>query len=120
MTVTRRGFLTTTAALPLLTIRGTAETASPASPLFPSQEAHTVRQFLIAAHGNLATVKALVADRPALARASWDWGFGDWESAIDAASHMANRPIAEVLLANGARPTIFTAAMLGQLTNVQQ
>jgi hypothetical protein len=70
-------------------------------------------------HGNLARVKELVTARPALARASWDWGFGDWETPIDAASHVGNRPIAEFLVANGARPTIFTAVMMGQLTLVK-
>ena len=56
---------------------------------------------------------------PTLARASWDWGFGDWEDALGAASHVGNREIAELLLANGARPTIFSAAMLGQLDVVK-
>ena len=54
-----------------------------------------------------------------LFRSSWDWGFGDWETPIDAASHVGNRPIAEFLIANGARPTIYTAAMMGQLPIVK-
>ena len=70
-------------------------------------------------HGNVARVKELVAERPALARAAWDWGYGDWETALGAASHVGNRPIAEILLANGAHPTIFSAAMLGQLDVVK-
>jgi len=78
-----------------------------------------VREIVTVAHGNLARVKELVTARPALARASWDWGFGDWETPIDAASHVGNRPIAELLIANGARPTIFTAVMLGQLAVVK-
>jgi hypothetical protein len=57
----------------------------------------------------------LVEHQPALARASIDWGFGDWEAAIDAASHVGRREIAELLIASGARPTIFSAAMMGQL-----
>jgi hypothetical protein len=64
-------------------------------------------------HGNLARVRELVERRPSLARATWDWGFGDWESALDAASHVGNREIAEYLISHGARPTLFTAAMLG-------
>jgi hypothetical protein len=64
-------------------------------------------------------VKELVSARPALARASWDFGYGDWETPIDAASHVGNRPIAEFLIANGARPTIFTAVMMGQLSIVK-
>jgi hypothetical protein len=40
------------------------------------------------AHFGLKRVKELVEARPSLARAAWDWGFGDWESALGAASHM--------------------------------
>ena len=57
--------------------------------------------------------------RPTLAKAAWDWGFGDWESALGAASHMGNRAIAEYLIANGARPSLFSATMLGQLEVVK-
>jgi hypothetical protein len=64
-------------------------------------------------------VKALVSRQPALARAAWDWGFGDFEDALGAASHVGNRAIAEYLIANGARPTIFSATMLGQLDVVK-
>ena len=97
---------------------GQAIRPTPAGP-FPRQEPELVREIVTASHGNTARVKELVSARPALARASWDWGFGDHESAIDAASHMGNRPIAEILIANGARPTIFTAAMLGQVKAVR-
>jgi hypothetical protein len=62
---------------------------------FPFQDRALVRDIVGAAHGNFERVKELVTARPALARASWDWGFGDHEAAIDAASHMGNRPIAE-------------------------
>lgn len=86
---------------------------------FPSQEPSLVREMVGAAHGNVARVKELVASRPALARASWDWGYGDWETALGAASHVAHAEIAGILLANGAHPTIFSAAMLGQLDVVK-
>jgi hypothetical protein len=48
-----------------------------------------------------------------------DWGFGDWEDALGGASHMGRRDIAEYLISRGARPTIFSAAMLGQLDVVK-
>jgi hypothetical protein len=70
-------------------------------------------------HGNVARVKELVGRQQTLAKATWDWGFGDWESALGAASHVGNREIAELLLANGAHPTIFSAAMLGHLDVVK-
>ena len=66
-------------------------------------------------HGNIARVKELLARHATLAKASWDWGFGDWETALGAASHVGNRAIAELLIAHGAGQTIFSAAMLGQI-----
>ena len=41
----------------------------------------------------------------ALACATLDWGFGDWETALGAASHVGRPEIAEYLIANGAEPT---------------
>jgi hypothetical protein len=70
-------------------------------------------------HGNLKRVKELADAHPSLAKAAWDWGFGDWEDALGAASHTGNRDIAEYLISKGARPTIFSAAMLGQLDVVK-
>ena len=64
-------------------------------------------------HFNLERLKEIVDPRPELAKASWDWGFGDWESAIAAASHTGRKDIVEYLVAKGAVPTIFTYAMLG-------
>ena len=72
-----------------------------------------------AAHTNLPKVQELVSEQPELARACWDWGFGDFESALGAAAHMGRRDIAEFLLANGARPDIFTFAMLGSVESVR-
>ena len=88
-------------------------------PTFPSHPPSLVQEIVGASHGNVARVKELLADRPALARAAWDWGYGDWETALGAASHVGNREIAELLLVNGAQPTIFSAAMLGQLEVVK-
>jgi hypothetical protein len=87
---------------------------------FPMQPAEMVREMVSVSHGNMKRVRELVELHPALAKASWDWGFGDWEAAIDAASHVGNREIAEYLIGKGARPTLFTAAMLGQLEVVKR
>lgn len=83
------------------------------------QPAELVKEVVTVSHGNVKRVRELVEAHPALAKASWDWGFGDWEAAIDAASHVGNREIAEYLIGKGARPTLFTAAMLGQLEVVK-
>jgi hypothetical protein len=87
--------------------------------IFPTQPPEIVQEIVVVSHFGLDRVKELVEQHPTLAKAGWDWGFGDWETALGAASHMGRADIAQVLLANGARPTIFSAAMLGQLAVVQ-
>lgn len=86
---------------------------------FPAQDPARVRAIVGAAHGNLARVNELLDESPALVNAGWDWGFGDWETPIGAASHVGNREIAALLLERGARPDIFTFAMLGHLEAVR-
>ena len=118
--ISRRGFLGVVPAIPFaLDRQAPAPAAAAPGASFPAQDAAVVKEIVGVSHRDLARVKELVSARPALARASWDWGFGDWESPIDAASHVGNRPIAEFLIANGARPTIFTAVMMGQLAIVK-
>jgi hypothetical protein len=96
-----------------------APAASFAGDVFPAQDPALVKEVVGVSHRDLKRVQELVERQPALARASIDWGFGDWEACIDAASHVGNKPIAEFLLGNGARPTIFSAAMMGQLDVVK-
>lgn len=86
---------------------------------FPAQEPEVVREMVGVSHGKIDRVRELLAARPALAKATWDWGFGDWETAIGAASHVGNREIAALLIKHGARPDIFTFAMLGNLEVVK-
>jgi hypothetical protein len=86
---------------------------------FPTQPAALAREMVGVSHGNLARVNELLSLHPTLANAAWDWGFGDWENALGAASHTGSLEIARALLAHGARPSIFSAAMLGQLSVVR-
>ena len=86
---------------------------------FPRQHLDAVQEVVGASHSDLARVKTLVTRQPSLAKAAWDWGFGDWETALGAASHVGRREIAHLLLDYGAPPTIFSAAMLGQLDVVK-
>lgn len=86
---------------------------------WPRQDLSAVREVVGASHRDLERVRALVIERPALANAAWDWGFGDWETALGAASHTGRREIAEFLLSQGARMDIFAAAMLGNLAAVR-
>lgn len=118
---TRRLLLTCGAATAAaaVTPRGLLAADPPPPVDFPRQPVARVREMVGVSHGNFARVKELVSTQPALAKAAVDWGFGDWESAIDAASHVGHREIALFLLDHGARPTLFSAAMLGQLATVR-
>ncbi len=78
-----------------------------------------VQDFVIFAHSDLALVKKLLEKEPGLLNAAMDWGAGDWETALGAAGHMGNRPIAEFLIEKGARVDLFAAAMLGQIEVVK-
>jgi hypothetical protein len=89
---------------------------TPVDPISPE----IVKEFVGNAHGNLNRVKELLAQYPGLLNASWDWGGGDFETAMNAAGHMGRRDIAEFLLSEGARMDIFCAAMLGKIDVVKQ
>lgn len=78
-----------------------------------------VKEFVGNAHGDLDAVRAALEADATLANAAWDWGDGDWETALGAAGHMGRRDIAEVLLAHGARLDVFVAAMLGDVEVVR-
>ena len=71
------------------------------------------REIVYYAHSNLEKVKELATKTPHLINATVDWGDGDFESALGAASHVANQDIAKFLIGKGARPDLFTMAMLG-------
>lgn len=130
MQTSRRGFLASNGLLIVAgigsTLGGTAhgQPCNPAKsggrwPGFPQQDPSLAKEIVGASHGNIARVRELVGAHPELAKASYDWGFGDWETALGAASHVGNREIAELLLANGARLDIFAAATLGMLDVVK-
>jgi ankyrin repeat protein len=78
-----------------------------------------VQEFVIAAHGNLERTRELLAQESGLINACWDWGGGDFETALGGAAHMGRKDIADYLLENGARLDIFAAAMLGKLDIVK-
>jgi hypothetical protein len=79
----------------------------------------TVREFVIAGHGNLEKVKELLIQEPNLINATWDWGGGDFETALGGAGHMGRADIADFLISKGARMDVFCAAMLGRLDIVR-
>jgi len=75
-------------------------------------EAERVRAFVGACHARIETVREMLDEDADLAKSAWDWGFGDYETAIGACSHTGRQDIIELLLMHGARPTIFTLATL--------
>lgn len=119
--VSRRGFLGIVIVAPAVGGRSTVSRQPQAEvpAVFPRHDPAVAQEIVGASHGNIARVKELVSARPALARAAWEWGYGDWETALGAASHVGHKEIAAVLLAAGAHPTIFSSAMLGHLDAVK-
>jgi hypothetical protein len=85
----------------------------------PQFDRTRVKRFVIAGHGNLAAVKAMLTEEPHLINGAIDWGNGDFETALGGASHMGRRDIAEYLLEHNARMDIFAATMLGKLDIVK-
>ena len=81
----------------------------------PALNGDRVREFVIAGHGKLDRVKEMLAEEPGLLNATWDWGGGDFETALGGAAHVGNHQIARFLLERGAPITLYAAAMLGEL-----
>jgi hypothetical protein len=80
----------------------------------PPIDSELVAEFVLKAHGDFGVVKQLLEQEPAIVNAAWDWGGGDWETGLGAASHVGRQDIAEYLLEHGARMDVFAAAMLGE------
>ena len=85
----------------------------------PRLSLEQVEKFVRAAHVDLDATRSLLEEQPKLVNAAWDWGGGDWETALGGASHMGRPDIAVHLLEHGARMDIFAAAMLGKLAIVK-
>jgi hypothetical protein len=85
----------------------------------PPIDSELVAEFVLKAHGDLGVVKQLLEQEPAIVNAAWDWGGGDWETGLGAASHVGRRDVAEYLLEHGARMDVFAAAMLGEVEIVR-
>lgn len=85
----------------------------------PALAPDLVREFVIAGHRSLDDVKAMLAETPSLINATWDWGGGDFETALAGAAHVGQPEIGRYLLEQGAHMTIYAAAMLGLLDTVK-
>ena len=81
--------------------------------------AEKVKEFVIAGHGNFDQVKKLLTEFPTLLYATWDWGNGDFETALEGAGHVGNKEIANYLIGLGARTNLFVLTMLGKTSIVK-
>ena len=81
--------------------------------------ADLVKEFVIAGHGNFSRVKEMLATTPTLLYATWDWGGGDFETALEGAGHVGNKEIANYLIGLGARTNLFVLTMLGKTAIVK-
>lgn len=79
-----------------------------------------VKEFVTVAHGKVDRLKEMLENDFLMLHVSYDWGGGDFETAIEAAGHMGNKEIAAYLLSKGARYNIYLAAMLGHLDIVKE
>ncbi|WP_445452502.1 hypothetical protein [Flavobacterium sp. 25HG05S-40] len=73
-----------------------------------------VYEFVNDAHTDFDKVKKMLEATPLLLNAAWDWGGGDFETALGAAAHMGQKETANFLIAQGARTDIFVLTMLGK------
>ncbi|WP_220275166.1 hypothetical protein [Emticicia sp. BO119] len=78
-----------------------------------------VNEFVRIAHSDLNKLKEMLETTPNLLNAAWDWGNGDFETAIGAAGHMGLTETADYLIAKGARTDIFVLTMLGKTAIVK-
>jgi ankyrin repeat protein len=85
----------------------------------PAFSPDQIRNFIIAAHGNLPRVREMLARHPGLLNVRHYWSNDDSESAIQAAAQVGSAPVVEYLLDRGAPLEICTAAMLGRRETVE-
>ena len=78
-----------------------------------------VQEFVGAAHRDKTKVIALLEETPNLLNAAHDWGSGDFETALGAASHVGYLELVTDLVDKGAQTNIFTACLFGQIDIVK-
>lgn len=118
----RKKFLYTvtggTAGLILLNQFSSGQTPAKQDPP-PPYAASLVKEFVGAGHKDLSKVQTMVAEYPNLVHSKYDWGNGDFESAIEGAGHVGNVAIAEYLINAGSRVSLFVLATLGKTALVK-
>lgn len=85
----------------------------------PQIDPKIVNEFVKIAHKDFDKVKEMLKEQPLLLNAAWDWGNGDFETALGAAGHMGLKDMANFLISLGARADIFVLTMLGKTAIVK-
>ena len=78
-----------------------------------------VEEFVNKAHSDQDIVMALLEEHPTLLNAAHDWGSGDFETALGAASHVGYKELVTYLISKGAQTNIFTASLFGHIDIVK-
>jgi len=73
-----------------------------------------VKDFVGKAHRDMDAVIAMHKEHPTLLNAAWDWGGGDFETALGAASHVGYMEMVDYLVKNGAQMNFLTLCLLGK------
>jgi hypothetical protein len=111
----RRKFLTGAVVLPLLGYANLYAQDKKPDPLANE----VVKEFVRLGHFDLKGVTQMLEEKASVLNATYDWGGGDFETALGGASHVGNKDIANYLISKGARLDIFTAAMLDKVELVR-
>lgn len=112
--ISRRNFIINVSALSFTAIPLLGQDKRP-----PTLEIEKVKEFVRLGHFDLPGVTQMLSDIPAFIHATYDWGGGDFETALGGASHMGRKDIAEFLISKGARLDIFSAAMMNKIEIVK-
>lgn len=117
MLITRKKFLLSTftisgaALMPKIVMANDEE--------LPQMNTALVKEFVGTAHRNMERVVEMHKTNPTLLNAAWDWGGGDFETALGAASHVGYIELVHYLIENGAQMNFLTLCLLGELDQVK-
>jgi len=78
-----------------------------------------VQDFVGLSHRDKDKVLAMLEEHPTLLNSAHDWGSGDFETALGAASHVGYKELVLALIEKGAQTDIFTACLFGRMDIVK-
>ena len=85
----------------------------------PQMSTGLVKEFVGTSHRNMERVVEMHREYPTLLNCAWDWGGGDFETALGAASHVGYIELVQYLVEHGAQMNFLTLCLLGKLDHVK-